>query len=226
LCVFEYVYLARADSRMRDRTVYEVRRELGRRLAAEAPADGDLVIPVPDTGHSAAQGYAEVSGIPYGEGLMKNRYVGRTFIQPSQSLRERGVKLKMNPIPDVIRGKRLVVIDDSIVRGTTTRQLVQALREAGAAEVHTRITCPPIKWPCFYGIDMSTRSELVASDLSVEEVRQFVGADSLGYLSMEGMVAATGSPKQTLCRACFDGEYPIPIPEHAGKFLLEHPAKS
>jgi amidophosphoribosyltransferase len=211
---------------MRDRTVYEVRRELGRRLAAEAPADGDLVIPVPDTGHSAAQGYAEVSGIPYGEGLMKNRYVGRTFIQPSQSLRERGVKLKLNPIPDVIRGKRLVVVDDSIVRGTTTRQLVMALREAGAAEVHTRITCPPIKWPCFYGIDMSTRSELVASDLSVEEVRQFVGADSLGYLSMEGMVAATGSPEQTLCRACFDGEYPIPIPEHAGKFLLEHPAKS
>lgn len=226
LCVFEYVYLARADSRMMDRTVYEVRRELGRLLAAEAPADGDLVIPVPDTGHSAAQGYAEVSGIPYGEGLMKNRYVGRTFIQPSQSLRERGVKLKLNPIPDVIRGKRLVVIDDSIVRGTTTRQLVQALREAGAAEVHTRITCPPIKWPCFYGIDMSTRSELVASDLSVEEVRQFVGADSLGYLSMEGMVAATGSPKGNLCRACFDGEYPIPIPEHAGKFLLEHPAKS
>lgn len=226
LCVFEYVYLARADSRMRDRTVYEVRRELGRRLAAEAPADGDLVIPVPDTGHSAAQGYAEVSGIPYGEGLMKNRYVGRTFIQPSQSLRERGVKLKLNPIPDVIRGKRLVVVDDSIVRGTTTRQLVMALREAGAAEVHARITCPPIKWPCFYGIDMSTRSELVASDLSVEEVRQFVGADSLGYLSMEGMVAATGSPEQTLCRACFDGEYPIPIPEHAGKFLLEHPAKS
>jgi amidophosphoribosyltransferase len=226
LCVFEYVYLARADSRMMGRTVYEVRRELGRRLAAEAPADGDLVIPVPDTGHSAAQGYAEVSGIPYGEGLMKNRYVGRTFIQPSQSLRERGVKLKLNPIPDVIRGKRLVVVDDSIVRGTTTRQLVQALREAGAAEVHTRITCPPIKWPCFYGIDMSTRSELVASDLSVEEVRQFVGADSLGYLSMEGMVAATGSPKQNLCRACFDGEYPIPIPEQAGKFLLEHPAKS
>ncbi len=226
LCVFEYVYLARADSRLRGHTVHEVRRELGRRLAREAPADGDLVIPVPDTGTSAAQGYAEESGIPYGEGLMKNRYVGRTFIQPSQTLRERGVKLKLNPIPESIRGKRLVVIDDSIVRGTTTRQLVQALREAGAAEVHTRITCPPIKWPCFYGIDMSTRSELVASDLSVEEVRQFVGADSLGYLSMEGMVGATGSPKEDLCRACFDGEYPIAIPEHADKFLLEHPAKS
>jgi len=226
LCVFEYVYLARADSRLQGMTVHEVRRELGRRLAVEAPAQADLVIPVPDTGHSAAQGYAEVSGIPYGEGLMKNRYVGRTFIQPSQSLRERGVKLKLNPIPDAIRGRRLVVIDDSIVRGTTTRQIVQALREAGAAEVHVRITCPPIRWPCFYGIDMSTRQELVASDLDVEEVRAFVGADSLGYLSMEGMVGATGTPESELCRACFDGEYPIEIPVHAGKFLLEHPAKS
>jgi amidophosphoribosyltransferase len=226
LCIFEYVYLARADSRIRGRTVYEVRRELGRRLAAEAPAEADLVIPVPDTGHSAAQGYAEVSGIPYGEGLMKNRYVGRTFIQPSQTLRERGVKLKLNPIPGAIAGKRLVVIDDSIVRGTTTRQLVQALREAGAAEVHTRITCPPIRWPCFYGIDMSTRTELIASDLGVEEIRQYVGADTLGYLSLAGMVAATGQDGDGFCRACFDGEYPIPIPEYAGKFLLENPAKS
>ncbi|MGH2528930.1 MAG: amidophosphoribosyltransferase [Actinomycetota bacterium] len=226
LCIFEFVYLARADSRIRGTTVYEVRRELGRRLAREAPADADLVIPVPDTGHSAAQGYSEVSGIPYGEGLMKNRYVGRTFIEPSPSLRERGVKLKLNPVPDAIRGKRLVVIDDSIVRGTTTRQIVQALREAGASEVHTRITCPPIRWPCFYGIDMSTRGELVAADLSVEEIRQFVGADSLGYLSLEGMVDATGSPKEDFCRACFDGEYPIPIPEGAGKFLLEQPTKS
>ena len=226
LCIFEFVYLARPDSRLQGHTVHEVRRELGRRLAAEAPADADLVIPVPDTGHSAASGYAEVSGIPYGEGLMKNRYVGRTFIQPSQSLRERGVKLKLNPMPDSVRGKRLVVIDDSIVRGTTTRQIVAALREAGATEIHTRITCPPIRWPCFYGIDMSTRSELVASDLSVEEVRAFVGADSLGYLSMDGMVGATGASKAEFCRACFDGEYPIEIPEHAGKFLLEHPAKS
>jgi len=226
LCIFEFVYLARADSRIQGTTVHEVRRELGRRLAVEAPAHADMVIPVPDTGHSAAQGYAEVSGIPYGEGLMKNRYVGRTFIQPSQSLRERGVKLKLNPIPDAIRGKRLVVIDDSIVRGTTTRQIVQALREAGAAEVHTRITCPPIQWPCFYGIDMPTRHELVASDLSVEEIRRFVGADSLGYLSLEGMVAATGAPKDDFCRACFDGEYPIEVPEGAGKFLLEQPVRS
>jgi amidophosphoribosyltransferase len=226
LCIFEYVYLARPDSRIRGVTVHEVRRELGRRLAVEAPADADLVIPVPDTGHSAASGYAEVSGIPYGEGLMKNRYVGRTFIQPSQSLRERGVKLKLNPMPDSVRGKRLVVIDDSIVRGTTTRQIVQALREAGATEVHTRITCPPIRWPCFYGIDMSTRAELIAADLEVEQIREYVGADSLGYLSLEGMVGATGQGTDEFCRACFDGEYPIPIPEHAGKFLLEHPAKS
>ncbi len=226
LCVFEFVYLARADSRLSGRTVHEVRRELGRRLAREAPAEADLVIPVPDTAVSAAQGYAEASGIPYGEGLMKNRYVGRTFIEPAQSLRELGVKLKLNPIPDAIRGRRLVVVDDSIVRGTTTRQIVQALREAGAAEVHARITCPPIRWPCFYGIDMSTRSELVASDLSVEQVRAFVGADSLGYLSLEGMVAATGWPAETFCRACFDGEYPVPVPEEAGKFLLEHPTKS
>jgi amidophosphoribosyltransferase len=226
LCIFEYVYLARPDSRIRGVTVHEVRRELGRRLAREAPADADLVIPVPDTGHSAASGYAEVSGIPYGEGLMKNRYVGRTFIQPSQSLRERGVKLKLNPMPDSVRGKRLVVIDDSIVRGTTTRQIVQALREAGATQVHTRITCPPIRWPCFYGIDMSTRAELIAADLAVEQIREYVGADSLGYLSLEGMVAATGQGRDEFCAACFDGEYPIPIPEHAGKFLLEHPAKS
>jgi amidophosphoribosyltransferase len=226
LCIFEFVYLARADSRIQGSTVHEVRRALGRRLAAEAPVDADMVMPVPDTGHSAAQGYAEASGIPYGEGLMKNRYVGRTFIQPSQSLRERGVKLKLNPIPEAIRGKRLVVIDDSIVRGTTTRQIVQALREAGAAEVHTRITCPPIQWPCFYGIDMPTRHELVASDLSVDEIRRFVGADSLGYLSLDGMVAATGASKDDFCRACFDGEYPIEVPEGTGKFLLEQPARS
>jgi amidophosphoribosyltransferase len=226
LCIFEYVYLARPDSRIRGVTVHEVRRALGRRLALEAPADADLVIPVPDTGHSAASGYAEVAQIPYGEGLMKNRYVGRTFIQPSQSLRERGVKLKLNPMPDAVRGKRLVVIDDSIVRGTTTRQIVQALREAGATEVHTRITCPPIRWPCFYGIDMSTRAELIAADLAVEQIREYVGADSLGYLSLDGMVAATGQRTDEFCRACFDGEYPIAIPEHAGKFLLEHPAKS
>ena len=221
LCIFEFVYLSRPDSRMRGVTVHEARRRMGRILAEEQPADGDVVIGVPATGHSAAQGFAEVSGIPYGEGLIKNSYVGRTFIQPSQSLRERGVKLKLNPLTESIRGKRLVVVDDSIVRGTTTRQIVQALREAGATEVHVRITCPPIAWPCFYGIDMSTRNELVASDLSVEEVRGFIGADSLGYLGLEGLVRATGAEPDGFCRACFDGDYPIPIPQEAGKFVLE-----
>jgi len=223
LCIFEFVYLSRADSRMKDVSVHETRREMGRILATEHPADADLVIAVPNTGHSAAQGFSEVSGIPYGDGLHKNQYVGRTFIEPSQSLRERGVKLKLNPLPDSIRGKRLVVVDDSIVRGTTTRQIVTMLREAGAAEVHIRITCPPIRWPCFYGIDMSTRQELVAADLAVEQIRQYVGADSLGYLSQAGMVRATGAPEEDFCRACFDGEYPIAVPEHAGKFVLEEP---
>jgi amidophosphoribosyltransferase len=220
-CIFEYVYLARPDSRFRDITVHEARVEMGRRLANEHPADADLVIAVPTTGHSAAQGYSQVTGIPYGDGLYKNAYVGRTFIQPSQSLRDRGVKLKLNPLPDSIRGKRLVVVDDSIVRGTTTKQIVQALREAGATEVHIRITCPPVQWPCFYGIDMPTRQELIAADLTVEQIRAYVAADSLGYLSLDGMVEAAGGDGASFCRACFDGEYPIPVPEGAGKFVLE-----
>src|SRR5207244_3547673 len=187
--------------RLYDRTLHQARREMGRRLAREAPAGADLVIPIPDTGHSAAQGYAEASGIPYGEGLMKNRYVGRTFIQPSQSLRDRGVKLKLNPIPGAVQGKRVVAVDDSIVRGTTTRQIIQTLREAGATAVHMRVVSPPIRWPCYYGVD-TTRQELVASDLSVEEVRAFIGADSLAYLSLESLVDATGSPSDRFCRAC------------------------
>ncbi len=221
LCVFEFVYLARPDSRFREQTVHMARREMGKRLAREHPVDADMVIAVPTTGHSAAQGYSEVTGIPYGDGLYKNNYVGRTFIQPSQSLRDRGVKLKLNPIPEAVRGKRLVVVDDSIVRGTTTKQVVAALREAGATEVHLQVTCPPVKWPCFYGIDMPTRQELVAADLSVEEIRAYVGADSLGYLSLEAMVEASGGDRGSFCSACFDGEYPIPIPGEAGKFLLE-----
>ena len=223
LCLFEFVYLARADTTLYGTTVHRARRDMGRRLADEAPVDADLVIPIPDTASSAAQGYAEATGIPFGEGLMKNRYVHRTFIQPSTSLRQLGVRLKLNPVPDVIRGKRLAVVDDSIVRGTTTRAIVQLLREAGATQVHMRITSPPIRWPCFYGIDMSTRQELVASDLSVDEVREFIGADSLAYLSLPAVVRATGAPSGDFCRACFDGEYPVPVPERAPtKDLLEH----
>jgi amidophosphoribosyltransferase len=221
LCVFEFVYLARPDSRLRETTVHEARVEMGRRLGAEHPVDADLVIAVPTTGHSAAQGYSQVTGIPYGDGIYKNAYVGRTFIQPSQSLRDRGVKLKLNPLPDSIRGKRLVVIDDSIVRGTTTKQVVSMLREAGATEVHIRVTCPPLQWPCFYGIDMPTRQELIAADLTVDQIRAYVGADSLGYLSLDGMVGSAGGSRDSFCSACFDGEYPIAIPEGAGKFVLE-----
>jgi amidophosphoribosyltransferase len=222
LCLFEFVYLARADSRLYGRTVHEARREMGRRLAKEAPASADMVIPVPDTGHSAAAGFAEAGGIPFGEGLIKNRYVHRTFIEPTPTLRQRGVRLKLNPLVDAIHGKRLAVVDDSIVRGTTTRQIVQMLRDAGAREVHMRITSPPIRWPCYYGIDMSTREELVAAGLSVEEIRDFIGADSLAYLSLPALVGATGAPSDTFCRACFDGDYPIPVPERApSKHLLE-----
>jgi amidophosphoribosyltransferase len=222
LCLFEFVYLARADSRLYGTSVHEARQEMGRRLAAQTPAPADMVMPIPDTGHSAAAGFAEASGIPYGEGLIKNRYVHRTFIQPTPALRQRGVRLKLNPLPDAIAGKRLAVVDDSIVRGTTTRQIVQMLREAGAREVHMRITSPPIKWPCYYGIDMSTKEELVASNMSVEEIRDFIGADSLAYLQLPALVEATGAPADTFCRACFDGEYPVPVPEQTpSKHLLE-----
>jgi amidophosphoribosyltransferase len=222
LCLFEFVYLARADSRLYGKTVHQARRGMGRRLAREAPAAVDMVIPVPDTGHSAAAGFAEEAGIPYGEGLIKNRYVHRTFIEPTPSLRQRGVRLKLNPLADSIRGKRLAVVDDSIVRGTTTRQIVQMLRDAGATEVHMRITSPPIRWPCYYGIDMSTREELVAAGMSVEEIRGFIGSDSLSYLSLPAVLEATGAPADTFCRACFDGEYPIPVPERTpSKHLLE-----
>ncbi|MBX3087254.1 MAG: amidophosphoribosyltransferase [Cryobacterium sp.] len=222
-CVFEYVYLARPDTTIAGRGVYESRVEMGRTLAKEYPVEADLVIPTPDSGTPAAIGYAEASGIPYGQGLVKNAYVGRTFIQPSQTIRQRGIKLKLNPLREVIRGKRLVVVDDSIVRGNTQRALVAMLREAGAAEVHVRISSPPITWPCFYGIDFASRAELLATGLEVDEVRQAIGADSLGYLSLDGMIAATRQPRSSLCTACFTGKYPIPIPEERliGKNLLE-----
>ena len=222
LCLFEFVYLGRPDSRMYGRTLHEARREMGRRLAREAPSDADLVVPIPDTGHSAAQGYAEVSGIPYGEGMIKNRYIGRTFIEPTPALRSRGVRLKLNPLPEAVRDKRLVVVDDSIVRGTTTRQIVQTLRDAGARQVHLRIVSPPVRWPCFYGIDMSTRAELVAAQNDIDGIRELIGADSLAYLSLDSLVEATGSPKGAFCRACFDGQYPIPIgQDEPTKFALE-----
>ncbi|MEX0659553.1 MAG: amidophosphoribosyltransferase [Egibacteraceae bacterium] len=219
LCVFEYVYLARPDHRVADlgersgtTSVYAARHRMGELLAGEAPVDADLVIPVPDSGTAAAAGYAEGAGIPYGEGLVKNRYVGRTFIEPSQPVRELGIRLKLNPLRDMIEGRRLVVVDDSIVRGNTSRQLVAMLRQSGAAAVHLRITSPPVRNPCYYGVDMATRAELVASGLTIEEIRDFVGADSLAYLSLDALVAATGRPASSLCRACFDGQYPIPVP--------------
>lgn len=222
-CVFEYVYLARPDSTLAGRNVYAARVEIGRRLAREHPAEADLVIGVPESGTPAAIGYAEASGIPYGAGLVKNSYVGRTFIQPSQTIRQRGIRLKLNPLRENVRGKRLLVVDDSIVRGNTQRAIVRMLREAGAVEVHVRISSPPVSWPCFYGIDFATRAELIASGMEIDEIRRSIGADSLGYLSLDGLVAATEQPKSRLCRACFDGEYPITLPQAhlIGKHVLE-----
>jgi amidophosphoribosyltransferase len=220
-CLFEFVYLARPDTTISGRSVHSTRVAVGRRLAREHPVEADLVIPTPESGTPGAIGYAEESGIPYGVGLVKNAYVGRTFIQPSQTIRQLGIRLKLNPLRDVIRGKRLIVVDDSIVRGNTQRALVRMLREAGALEVHVRITSPPVKWPCFYGIDFASRAELIANGLDVDGVRASLGADSLGYVSLDGLIAATDQPRTRLCRACFDGHYPIPIPDLVGKHVLE-----
>ncbi len=221
-CLFEYVYLARPDTTIAGRGVQAARVEVGRRLAAEHPADADLVIPVPESGTPAAIGYAEASGIPYGQGLVKNSYVGRTFIQPSQTIRERGIKLKLNPLRDAIAGKRIVVVDDSIVRGNTQRAIVAMLREAGAAQVHVRISSPPVAWPCFYGIDFASRDELIAGHESVAQITASIGADSLGYVSLDGLIAATTVPAGRLCHACFDGRYPIPVADaERGKHVLE-----
>jgi amidophosphoribosyltransferase len=212
--------------------VHATRVDIGRRLAAEKPVDADLVIGVPESGTPAAVGYAQGSGIPYGQGLMKNAYVGRTFIQPSQTIRQLGIRLKLNPLKEVIRGKRLIVVDDSIVRGNTQRALIRMLREAGALEVHVRIASPPVKWPCFYGIDFATPAELIANASSigadeenmVDGVRRAIGADSLGYISRQGMIAATEQPATRLCSACFDGNYPIELPGESalGKNVIEH----
>ncbi|ROO90455.1 amidophosphoribosyltransferase [Actinocorallia herbida] len=221
-CIFEYVYVARPDTSIAGRSVQATRVEVGRLLAKEHPVEADLVIPTPESGTPAAIGYAEASGIPYGQGFVKNSYVGRTFIQPSQTIRQLGIRLKLNPLREAVEGKRLVVVDDSIVRGNTQRAIVRMLREAGAAEVHVRISSPPVRWPCFYGIDFATRAELIAGNLNVEEVRASLGADSLGYISLDGLVQATEQPKERLCRACFDGVYPIPVEESArGKHVLE-----
>ncbi len=211
-CVFEYVYLARPDTTISGRGVHESRVEMGRVLAREHPVEADMVMPTPESGTPSAIGYAEESGIAYGQGLVKNAYVGRTFIAPSQTIRQLGIRLKLNPLREVIHGKRLVVVDDSIVRGNTQRALVRMLREAGAREVHVRISSPPVKWPCFYGIDFATRAELIANGLDTDEICRSLGADSLGYISADGMIAATQQPRERLCTACFSGEYPIPVP--------------
>ncbi|HEY8134742.1 MAG TPA: amidophosphoribosyltransferase [Candidatus Limnocylindrales bacterium] len=223
LCVFELIYFARPDSYMLGRNLYEARRRMGEALAREAPADVDLVMPVPDTGAPAAAGYAEASGIPYREGMVRNRYAGRTFIQPSNGLRQRGVLVKLSALREQVRDKRLVVVDDSIVRGNTTRQIVGLLRRAGAREVHVRISAPPIYHPCFYGIDTQIETELIAAAKSVEEIRDFIGADSLSYLSIGGVLDAINLPRERFCFACFDGQYPVPVPYDPGnhKLVLE-----
>ncbi len=213
LCVFEFIYFARPDSIMQGETLHDVRRQMGERLAAEAPVEADVVIGVPDSGTPAAVGYAQASGIPFGEGLVKNRYVGRTFIQPDQGLRDRGLKLKFNTLRSVLEGRRVVVVDDSIVRGSTTRKLVAMLFEAGALEVHLRISSPPIISPCFYGIDMADQGQLIAAGRTSEEVGERLGATSLAYLSLDGLQTATGQPAERFCRACLTGEYPTPIPD-------------
>jgi amidophosphoribosyltransferase len=222
LCIFEYIYFARPDSIINGRLLYTARQAMGAQLSREYPVDADIVIGVPDSATAAGLGYSGASGIPYVEGLMKNRYVGRTFIQPDQRIRDLGVKLKFNPMPQILAGKRLVVVDDSIVRGTTTPQVVRLLRNAGAKEIHMRICAPPIRFPCFFGVDMATRRELIASYKSVEEIRQFIGADSLGYLSLEGLIESIGLPRETFCTACFTGDYPIPVQLEMDKFALEN----
>ncbi|NCX37663.1 MAG: amidophosphoribosyltransferase [Actinobacteria bacterium] len=222
-CLFEYVYLARPDTTIAGQGIHATRVRIGERLAKEAPVEADLVIPVPESGTPAAIGYAKGSGIPFGMGLVKNSYVGRTFIQPSQTIRQLGIRLKLNPLREIIEGKRIVVVDDSIVRGNTQRAIVRMLREAGAREIHVRISSPPVKWPCFYGIDFATRAELVASGLEVEEIRRSIGADSLGYVSLEGLIESTQVDENKLCGACFTGQYPIRIPADMseGKMRLE-----
>ncbi|MEW6660992.1 MAG: amidophosphoribosyltransferase [Bacillota bacterium] len=212
LCFFEFVYLARPDSTIDGETVTAVRREMGRQLAREYPLEADMVVPVPDSGTAAAVGYAEESGIPFKEGLMKNRYIGRTFIQPSQKVRDLGVRLKLNPIRQVLRGQRVVLVDDSIVRGTTSKKIVAMMRDAGVKEVHLLVSSPPVKHPCYYGIDTSARAELIAAQHELDDIARFIGADSLHYLSLEGMLRSAAQEPTNFCVACFSGQYPIEVP--------------
>jgi amidophosphoribosyltransferase len=223
MCLFEFIYFARPDSEMYGTSLYAARERMGEELAKEHPTPADVVIPVPDSGIPAALGYSRVSGIPFQEGMIKSRYIHRTFIQPDQRMREMGVRMKLTPLVEHIRGKRLVLVDDSIVRGTTTKQIVGLLFESGAREVHVRITAPPIKWPCFYGIDMCSKGELVAARMQIEEIRQKVGATTLKYLSIPGAVRAVGRSEDSFCLACFDGNYPIPVPDRLRKDAFERP---
>jgi amidophosphoribosyltransferase len=226
LCLFEFVYFARPDTVLYGHSVHAARQRMGEELARQMPVEADMVMPVPESGIPAAQGYARTAGIPYGDGLVKNRYVGRTFIQPSQTQRGQGVRVKLNPLPENIRGKKLVVVDDSIVRGTTTRQVVAMLREAGAAEVHFRVSSPPYKWPCSYGMDTGSRSELLAADMSVGEIRDYLGVDSLAYLELDRLTGATGGSPDSFCTACLSGVYPVPVPIADSKLALEDDAVS
>jgi len=221
LCVFEYIYFARPDSLIGGRRLYPARKAMGEELAREHPVDADLVIGIPDSATAAGIGYSRASGIFFSEGLLKNRYVGRTFIEPEQRLRDIGVKFKFNPVPEVICDQRLVVVDDSIVRGTTTPQVISLLRKVGAKEVHLRICAPPIRYPCFFGVDMATRGELIAAQKTIPEIAEVIGADSLGYLSIEGLIKAVGLPREDLCLACFTGEYPVPVQLEMDKLALE-----
>ena len=220
-CIFEYIYFARPDSVLNGKLVYPVRMALGAQLAREHPADADMVIGMPDSATAAAVGYSQESGLPFVEGLVKNRYVGRTFIQPDQRIREMGVRLKYNPLPELLAGQRVVIVDDSIVRGTTAPPVVAMLRKAGAREVHFRSTAPPIISPCFFGIDMGTRWELIAGRMKVDEMAEHIGVDSLGFLSLEGLIEAVGLPKEKFCFACFTGNYPVPVPLQMDKLALE-----
>lgn len=221
LCLFEFVYFARPDSRLYGQSVHQARIRMGEQLAEQAPVDADMVMGVPESGVPAAEGFARASGIPFGQGLVKNRYIGRSFIAPNQELRARAVRMKLNPLRENIAGKRLIVVDDSIVRGTTQRQLVRMLREAGAREVHLRITSPPVTWSCFYGIDTGDRSELIAHNLEVDHIREYLNADSLAYLQLDRLVAATGAPEAGFCDACFTGRYPVEVPLTLRKHVLE-----